>query len=127
MKDQFQFATTEATRKILKKHAKRTALPFTASLPTPFAEAPHAQLPDDALVSLPQRSSTSLARSLVQAIGETIIPIVPSIDDYNCGICLNIAFKPVRLNCGHLFCVRYVPCFKDSRTVSDVFFRLDVW
>ena len=32
--------------------------------------------------------------------------ILPSLDDYACLICTSIAFKPVRLSCGHLFCVR---------------------
>lgn len=50
---------------------------------------------------------------LVQAVGETILPIVPHIDDYECVICTSIAFKPIRLQCGHLFCVRYVFVFID--------------
>ncbi|KAK1220116.1 hypothetical protein PQX77_017155 [Marasmius sp. AFHP31] len=49
---------------------------------------------------------SSLPRILVQAIGETLLPVIPHIDDYACVICTNIAFKPIRLNCGHLFCVR---------------------
>lgn len=32
--------------------------------------------------------------------------ILPSLDDYACLICTSIAFKPIRLNCQHLFCVR---------------------
>lgn len=43
---------------------------------------------------------------LVQALGETLLPIIPHIDDYACVICTSIAFKPIRLQCGHLFCVR---------------------
>jgi hypothetical protein len=31
---------------------------------------------------------------------------VPNQDDYLCAICTNIAFKLIRLNCTHLFCVR---------------------
>lgn len=27
--------------------------------------------------------------------------------DYMCPICTSIAFKPVRLACGHVFCIRY--------------------
>lgn len=50
---------------------------------------------------------------LVQAVGETILPIVPHIDDYECVICTSIAFKPIRLQCGHLFCIRYVFVFID--------------
>ncbi|TCD66872.1 hypothetical protein EIP91_000770 [Steccherinum ochraceum] len=102
----FQYATTEATRKILKKHAKRTALPFTATLPSPFSDVPTPQLSETALIALPRRTSASLARTLVQAVGETVLPIVPSVDDYSCAICFNLAFKPVRLSCGHLYCVR---------------------
>lgn len=45
---------------------------------------------------------------LVQALGETLLPIIPHIDDYACVICTSIAFKPIRLHCGHLFCVRCV-------------------
>jgi hypothetical protein len=47
-----------------------------------------------------------LPRILVQAIHETLLPLIPSIDDYSCLICTGIAFKPIRLACGHLFCVR---------------------
>ncbi|KAK0183552.1 hypothetical protein F5146DRAFT_1010306 [Armillaria mellea] len=75
----FQSANSEATRKILKKHAKRTAL----------------QLPDttdhDFII---QSKSLSLPRILVQAIGEIILPVIPPLDDYACLICTNIAFKP---------------------------------
>lgn len=49
----------------------------------------------------------SLSLLLGQAIGENLLPIIPHIDDYACLICTNIAFKPIRLSCGHLFCVRY--------------------
>ncbi|KAF7977535.1 hypothetical protein HWV62_3308 [Athelia sp. TMB] len=91
----FQYANAEATRKILKKHAKRTALP----LPTDEVNGTLAIIP---------QASTSLPRILVQAVGETLLPIIPHVDDYSCLICMSIAFKPIRLFCGHLFCVRKV-------------------
>ncbi|KXN82923.1 hypothetical protein AN958_02006 [Leucoagaricus sp. SymC.cos] len=94
----FQLANSEATRKILKKHAKRTALPLPP-------EASSSQGPPQ-LAMIPQVRSFSLPRILVQAIGETLLPIIPHIDDYSCLICTSIAFKPIRLDCGHLFCVR---------------------
>ena len=56
------------------------------------------------------RNIASLPRTLVQAMSETLLPIIPHVDDYACLICTSIAFKPIRLFCGHLFCVRYV-CF----------------
>lgn len=100
----FQFANAEATRKILKKHTKRTALPLPSYLPvwnSPLTASP----PPAELALLPQ-PPVSLPRLLVQAIGEILLPIVPHVDDYSCLICTSLAFKPIRLGCGHLFCVR---------------------
>ncbi|KAF8816422.1 hypothetical protein BYT27DRAFT_7077428 [Phlegmacium glaucopus] len=96
----FSSGNTEATRKILKKHAKRTALPLL--LPSSISVSGISQL--EALLSY--QTTFSLPRTLVQAIGETLIPIIPHLDDYSCLICTSIAFKPIRLTCGHLFCVR---------------------
>ncbi|KAH8116989.1 SPX domain-containing protein [Phellopilus nigrolimitatus] len=114
----FQFANAEAARKILKKHAKRTALPFPRlDLSSAFSQADTSQIvslfgqqPPDAsrtdILALIPTTVTSLPHILVQAIGETLLPIIPHLDDYSCLICTSIAFKPIRLGCGHLFCVR---------------------
>ncbi|KAJ7275691.1 hypothetical protein C8J57DRAFT_1177357 [Mycena rebaudengoi] len=83
----FERANAEARRKILKKHTKRTALPWTDTTLLP-------------------ESDRLLPRILVQELGTTLLPIIPSLEDYACVICTSIAFKPVRLGCGHLFCVR---------------------
>ncbi|KAF9218599.1 hypothetical protein BS17DRAFT_762140 [Gyrodon lividus] len=100
----FQFANAEATRKILKKHTKRTALPIPPHLLSKWnGPIPAPSSTDLALIRQPP---ISLPRLLVQAIGETLLPVVPHIDDYSCLICTSIAFKPIRLGCGHLFCVR---------------------
>lgn len=101
----FQFANAEATRKILKKHTKRTALPLPSYLLSLWNGPLPAPPPSAELALLPQ-PSTSLPRLLVQAIGEILLPIVPHVDDYSCLICTSLAFKPIRLGCGHLFCVR---------------------
>ncbi|KAJ7198829.1 hypothetical protein GGX14DRAFT_665350 [Mycena pura] len=89
----FEVANAEATRKILKKHTKRTALPAT-----------NAQNTHSLARLLPK--DMSLPRVLVQELGTTLLPVIPSLEDYSCVICTSIAFKPVRLSCGHLFCVR---------------------
>ncbi|OCH85318.1 hypothetical protein OBBRIDRAFT_763082 [Obba rivulosa] len=106
----FQHATSEATRKILKKHAKRTALPLTPALPAPFAlstsPSPSSSLSSSALVPWGRSTAGSLSLMLGQALGQAVLPIIPHIDDYACLICVGIAFKPIRLRCGHLFCVR---------------------
>ena len=123
---QFNYASAEAARKILKRHAKRTALPFppsfpreiisavgvadvempTSTTPASVGHTSHAQIP------LPRRRG-SLPQFLIQAIGDVVLPIVPHIDDYSCVICTSIAFKPIRLSCGHLFCVRQVNAMGD--------------
>ncbi|KAG1720102.1 SPX domain-containing protein [Suillus lakei] len=101
----FQFANAEATRKILKKHTKRTALPLPSYLLSLWNGPLPASPPPVELALLPQPPA-SLPRLLVQAIGEILLPIVPHVDDYSCLICTSLAFKPIRLGCGHLFCVR---------------------
>ncbi|KAL5633886.1 hypothetical protein ACGC1H_005915 [Rhizoctonia solani] len=86
----FEIANAEAARKILKKHEKRTALPSATSLSV-----------------LPISHGTGeLPQMLITTLTETLLPILPSLEDYSCLICTSIAFKPIRLSCGHLFCVR---------------------
>ncbi|KAI0666362.1 SPX domain-containing protein [Trametes maxima] len=104
----FQHVTAEATRKILKKHAKRTALPLAPDLTSPFVVRPDSEDRALALARSSTRSIESLSLSLllVQALTETLLPIIPHIDDYSCVICTGLAFKPIRLRCSHLFCVR---------------------
>ncbi|CAE7230668.1 unnamed protein product [Rhizoctonia solani] len=86
----FELANAEAARKILKKHEKRTALPSATSLSV-----------------LPISHGTGeLPQILITTLTKTLLPILPSLDDYSCLICTSIAFKPIRLACGHLFCVR---------------------
>ncbi|EIN05532.1 hypothetical protein PUNSTDRAFT_137637 [Punctularia strigosozonata HHB-11173 SS5] len=64
------------------------------------------QSPSYTIISSFPVHSASLPRTLVQAIGQELVPMIPQIDDYTCLICTSIAFKPIRLKCGHLFCVR---------------------
>ncbi|KAI0713987.1 hypothetical protein C8Q76DRAFT_844656 [Earliella scabrosa] len=74
----FQHVTSEATRKILKKHAKRTAMPLSpdpASLAERAVELPRTS-PRDSL-------SLSLSLVLVHALTETLLPIIPHTDDYS--------------------------------------------
>lgn len=63
-------------------------------------------LPD--LVSAKSLSSQSLAKSLCYKISEEVLTVVPQLNDYLCPVCFNIAYKPVRLRCGHVFCIRCI-------------------
>ena len=108
----------------MKKHVKRTALPFPRSLPREIVSAVGAVDVEmtagpppmgQTLISF-TRHPGPLPQLLVQAIGEMILPIIPHVDDYSCNICMNIAFKPIRLSCRHLFCVRHVRTIGDNET-----------
>ncbi|KAH7102549.1 SPX domain-containing protein [Auriculariales sp. MPI-PUGE-AT-0066] len=94
----FEQANSEAVRKILKKHAKRTSLPTPNLIPGDAAAT--------ALVLPRSDPASSLAHTLLLLLTETLLPVLPSVEDYTCLICTSIAFKPIRLDCSHLFCVR---------------------
>ncbi|KAJ2456020.1 hypothetical protein EV183_000363 [Coemansia sp. RSA 2336] len=81
----------EAIRKIIKKHDKRTHLVAKTQFPQ--------------LVTI---DTTSLTRSLMFAIYNDLVGIVPQIDDYLCPMCLNIVWRPLRLDCNHVFCARCI-------------------
>lgn len=90
--ERFQHINQVALTKILKKFDKRTLL--TAKLQFPL------------LVKQDPFMRESLARVMCAAIHRELLPIVPNIDDYSCPVCMLIAWKPIRLACSHLFCVR---------------------
>ncbi|KAL6451191.1 hypothetical protein SBY92_002530 [Candida maltosa Xu316] len=91
---QFQTINNEALRKILKKFDKQTSLNVQTTFP---------QLISNDHIFM---SGKSLAQSICYIVQESVINIIPQLDDYSCPICMSIAYKPIRLACGHLFCVR---------------------
>lgn len=50
--------------------------------------------------------SESLPHILLSLLTTTLLPILPSVDDYSCAICTGLAWRPIRLDCSHLFCIR---------------------
>jgi len=90
----FHHGNSEAVRKILKKHTKRTALP------------PLSLRSVQGLLPMLHKETLSLPHTLVLALSEILLPILPHLPDYECLICTSLAFKPIRLDCGHFFCVR---------------------
>ncbi|KAJ2866969.1 hypothetical protein GGH94_001136 [Coemansia aciculifera] len=80
-----------ATRKIIKKHDKRTHLIAKTQFPQ--------------LISF---DTTTLTRALIYTVYTELVGVVPQINDYMCPMCLNIAWRPLRLECSHVFCSRCV-------------------
>ncbi|KAK6202776.1 SPX domain-containing protein [Scheffersomyces amazonensis] len=91
---QFQSLNNIALRKILKKFDKQTSLGVSAKLPKLITNE-HVFM-----------NGSSLAQTICFIIQNKILTLVPQLDDYSCPICMSIAYKPIRLDCGHLFCVR---------------------
>ncbi|KAK4687106.1 E3 ubiquitin-protein ligase BAH, partial [Tremellales sp. Uapishka_1] len=102
----FQLANINAARKILKKHDKRTALTASSGFPSFVRSTLSSHVDNKGNVSTWSFYNTSLPHVLLASLTDTLLPILPSLDDYACQICTSIAFKPIRLGCGHLFCVR---------------------
>ncbi|CAG8825627.1 15133_t:CDS:10, partial [Gigaspora margarita] len=86
----FQYFNQLATKKLIKKHDKKTSL-VSGSMFRDLIEK----------YFLTENTFKSLCSAM-----EQLTTIIPQIDDYNCPICLNIAWKPIRLCCSHVFCVR---------------------
>lgn len=90
----YQSFNTMAVTKILKKFDKQTHLHSKDVFPDILQNSPLNIL------------NGSIARDVCAIISQNLLSIVPQIDDYLCPICFSIAFKPIRLRCGHLFCLR---------------------
>lgn len=91
----FQSLNILAISKILKKFDKRTHLDSKELFPELVKSAQNANIMQE-----------SLGRDVFAIIGHRLLNIIPQVDDYLCPICCELAYKPVRLDCGHLFCLR---------------------
>ena len=88
----FQDMNRTALAKIMKKFDKRTALPAQESMPKSLSQAPFI--------------ARDLAKATTFTISEELLTLIPQLDDYLCPICFSVSFKPVRLHCQHVLCIR---------------------
>ncbi|CAG8445210.1 897_t:CDS:10 [Acaulospora morrowiae] len=88
----FQFMNQVAMSKILKKHDKKTCLSASSNFQKLTENAPY----------LNDEITTFLHNALIERFTSTILLI----EDYLCPICISIHWKPVRLRCRHVFCIR---------------------
>lgn len=70
---------------------KRTALGIKATVPKQI------QYPE---------FSENLAKAVCAEVNTQILSHVPQLDDYSCPMCMEIKWRPVKLKCGHSFCIR---------------------
>ncbi|KAF7999232.1 hypothetical protein HF325_006764 [Metschnikowia pulcherrima] len=90
---QYQSINTTALRKILKKFDKRTCLNISGKFPELISD--HVFI-----------NGSSVAQLICFVMQNKLLTLIPQLDDYTCPICMSVAFKPIRLDCGHIFCVR---------------------
>ncbi|GKT39923.1 uncharacterized protein ColSpa_00104 [Colletotrichum spaethianum] len=50
----------------------------------------------------------SVAKDICAQMSTDLVSVVPQISDYLCPICFAIAYRPVRLACQHVFCIRCI-------------------
>ena len=119
------YANREAARKILKKHDKRLGLSASHDFPEfvqrqrlqqdstsqngaliPPRTAVAHKISSDEMTSLVFSGITTLPHILLSTITEILLPIIPQIDDYACLICGDLAWRPITLDCKHMFCIR---------------------
>ncbi|TDZ28742.1 Transcriptional regulator of form adherence 3 [Colletotrichum spinosum] len=91
---QFQEINQTAVYKILKKFDKRTCLGVSKTFPI--------QVHSDKLLA------GSVAKDICAQMSTDLVSVVPQINDYLCPVCFSIAYRPVRLACQHVFCIRCV-------------------
>ncbi|KAF2459591.1 SPX domain-containing protein [Lineolata rhizophorae] len=87
-----------ATAKILKKFDKRTAL---------------GARPGYDVGALLARDVT---QAVCAAVAQELLPAVPQLTDWLCPVCYAVAYRPIRLRCKHLFCIRCVVVMQRTRT-----------
>ena len=108
----FQEMNRIALSKIMKKFDKRTALHARAVIPP--------ALKDGSVVS------QDLARATCYTIANELLSVIPQINDYLCPICFSITYKPVRLACTHLFCIRCLIVMQREEQSNCPLCRADV-
>ncbi|EGW32094.1 uncharacterized protein SPAPADRAFT_152523 [Spathaspora passalidarum NRRL Y-27907] len=103
---EFQSINNEAFRKILKKFDKQTSLGIKNTFPKLISN-------DHIFMT-----GISLAQTICFIIQNSILELIPQLEDYSCPICMSIAYKPIRLRCNHLFCVRCLVKMKQQDKIN---------
>ena len=67
-----------------------------------------------------------MAKAVCYTISEEILSIIPQLNDYLCPICFTIAYKPIRLRCNHIFCIRCLIVMQKARQGQCPLCRADV-
>ncbi|KAH8724538.1 RING-14 protein-like protein [Phaeosphaeriaceae sp. PMI808] len=94
--------------KILKKFDKRTALGVKQAFPRQ--------------IEYPEFSE-HLAKAVCAEVNSQILSSIPQIDDYSCPMCMEIKWRPVKLRCEHVFCIRCLIVMQNNKQHNCPFCR----
>jgi E3 ubiquitin-protein ligase BAH len=97
----YQEVNRLAMSKIMKKFDKHTALRTQRLLPSTLTASPF--------------MVQDLAKATCFTVSTELLTIIPQLDDYLCPVCFSISFKPVRLRCKHVFCIRCLVVMQRAR------------
>jgi E3 ubiquitin-protein ligase BAH len=67
-----------------------------------------------------------MAKAVCAQLTEDLIKLTPQLDDYLCPICLTIAFRPIRMKCRHVLCIRCTVLLQRQNKGSCPICREDV-
>lgn len=108
----FQDLNVRAAEKILKKFDKRTSL--------------GAQQMFSAVISSEPFSTQAMAKVMCAQMSNEVFAIVPLLNDYLCPVCFSVSYKPIRLQCSHVFCIRCMVVMQRSKQTHCPLCRGDV-
>ncbi|KAL3952348.1 hypothetical protein ACCO45_014065 [Purpureocillium lilacinum] len=91
---QFQELNRLAVFKILKKFDKRTSLGVSQTFPN--------------AIQAEGVLSADIAKDVCAQMSLELVSVVPQLNDYLCPVCFSVAYRPVRLDCQHVFCIRCI-------------------
>ncbi|CAH0037052.1 unnamed protein product [Clonostachys solani] len=109
---QFQEINQLAVHKILKKFDKRTSFGISKS----FRSA----------IQSHQFMTGAIGRDVCAQMSQHLTNVVPQLNDYLCPICFMVAYRPVKLECSHIFCLRCIIKIQRSRESHCPLCRSDV-
>ena len=52
--------------------------------------------------------ASEVSKALCIRVTEDLATLIPPLNEYLCPVCYDIAYLPLNLPCGHLFCIRCV-------------------
>jgi len=50
--------------------------------------------------------SQSMAKAVCSEVSTALVKVTPQLDDYLCPICMTIAWRPIKMKCQHIFCIK---------------------